>query len=218
MASVAWCQEASRVTPAPPSAAAEPGSKRIFWLIPNSRTYPTMKDFRPITAREKFKIATEDALDPGTFILAAVFAGKGQLTNVHPALGQGVAGYARRFGTSYADFAIADVMVDGVLPTALHQDPRYFRKGVGGTWSRLAHAAGQIFVTYQDSGRRAFNFSEMGGNAAAVAISQAYYTDDRTAGAAAGKLGTYIGLDIASNILKEFWPDLQRKLQRKPKP
>ena len=97
-------------------------------------------------------------------------------------------------------------MTEGVFPTLLHQDPRYFRKGSGGKWSRLTHAIGQNFVARSDSGRRMFNWSELGGDATAVAISQAYYPDGRTAGAAAGKLGTYIGLTAVSNVLKEFWP------------
>jgi hypothetical protein len=73
----------------------------------------------------------------------------------------------------------------------------------------------RIFVTRTDSGGRAFNISELVGNATAVAISNAYYTEDRTAGAAVGKWGVQIGLDMSSNVLKEFWPDIQRLLQRK---
>ncbi len=197
----------------PPQSAKE--NKRIFWVIPNSRTSPTMKEFRPITAKEKFKIANDDALDPGTFVLAGIFAGKSQFTNADPSLGQGMAGYARRFGTSFGDFAIADYMTEGVFPAMLRHDPRYFRRATGSGWSRLGYAVGQIFVTHADSGRTAFNFSEIGGNAAAVAISNAYYVDDRTPGAAAGKLCVQVGLDMMSNIMKEFWPDIQQKLQRK---
>ena len=54
--------------------------------------------------------------------------------------------------------------------------------------------------------------SEIFGNAAAVAISNAYYPDGRTAGDNVSRLGVQIGLDAAGNILKEFWPDLHRKL------
>jgi hypothetical protein len=106
-------------------------------------------------------------------------------------------------------------MTEGVFPVLLHQDPRYFRKGQGSGWSRLGYASGQIFWTHTDSGGTEFNYSEIVGNSAAVAISNSYYADNRTAHDAADKLGVQIGVDMASNILKEFWPDLQRKFRRR---
>jgi hypothetical protein len=74
---------------------------------------------------------------------------------------------------------------------------------------------GQIFWTHTDSGGTQFNYSEVIGNSTAVAISQAYYVDNRTASDAVSKLGMQLGFDMASNVLKEFWPELQRKLKRK---
>jgi hypothetical protein len=69
----------------------EPESKRVLWIIPNYRTSPTLNDFKPLTAGEKFKIGSEDAFDRGTFALAALFAGEAQLTNANRSFGQGVA-------------------------------------------------------------------------------------------------------------------------------
>jgi hypothetical protein len=77
---------------------------------------------------------------------------------------------------------------------------------------------GQIFWTHTDSDRTQFNYSEILGNSTAVAISQAYYPDDRSVGDAAYKLGIQIGVDMASNVLKEFWPDVSRRFSRKPHP
>ena len=66
-----------------------------------------------------------------------------------------------------------------------------------------------------DTGRTVVNWSELGGNSAAVAISMSYYPDNRTAKDASIKLGTQLGVDMMSNILKEFWPEINRKLSRK---
>jgi hypothetical protein len=194
----------------------EPPSKRIFGIIPNYRTSPSLVHYQALAPKQKFKIATQDAFDRGTFVLAAIFAGQAQWTNSNPSFGQGVPGYARYFGTSMADWVIGDYMTEGVFPTLLHQDPRYFRRGTGSKWSRLGYAMGQIFQTHTDSGGKQFNYSEIVGNSAAVAISNAYYPDNRTASNAVSKLGTQIGVDMAANILKEFWPDLNRKFGRKP--
>jgi hypothetical protein len=190
-------------------------SKHIFGLIPNFRTSPTLKNYEPLKPREKFKIAAQDSFDRGTIALAALFAGQGQLTNGNRSFGQGVSGYAQYFGAAYGDFVIGNYMTEAIFPCLLHQDPRYFRRGVGSAWSRLGYAAGQIFWTHRDSGGTQFNFSEVIGNSTAVAISNAYYVDNRTAHEAVSKLSVQLGIDMATNILKEFWPDVDRKFKRK---
>ncbi len=192
-----------------------PESKRLFWIVPNYRTSPTIQNYRPLTAAGKFKIASQDAFDPGTMALAALFAGTSQLSNGNPSFGQGVAGFTRYWGTAYGDFAIGDYMTEGVFPTLLHQDPRYFRKGTGSGWSRLGYAMGQIFWTHKDSGGSQFNYSEVIGNSVAVAIGNAYYADNRTASNGVSKLGMQLGVDMTANILKEFWPEVERKVGRK---
>jgi hypothetical protein len=189
-------------------------SKRLFWVVPNYRTSPSLADAKPLTVRQKFNIASEDAFDRGTFVLAAAFAGEGQLSNSNRPFGQGAAGYGKYLGAAYGDFMIGDYMTEAIMPSLLHQDPRYFRRGTGGGWGRLSYAMGQVFLTHGDSGHTQFNYSEILGNSAAVAISNAYYTGNRTAGDAVSKLGTQIGVDMAANVLKEFWPDLQRKFRR----
>lgn len=193
----------------------EQPSKHVLWVVPNFRTSPPLEEYKPIRPKEKFKLAAEDSFDRGTVALAAAFAGEAQITDATRSFGQGVAGYSRYFGTAYADFVIGNYMTEGIYPTILHQDPRYFRKGTGRGLSRLAYAVGQIFWTHKDSGGMQFNFSEWVGNSTAVAISEAYYPNNRTAGDAVSALGAQIAVDTACNILKEFWPDLQRRLSRK---
>jgi hypothetical protein len=192
----------------------QPEDKRIFGIIPNYRTSPSLTDYKPLTPQKKFMIATQDSFDRGTVVLAAAFAGEGQLTNANPSFGQGTAGYARYFGTAYADLVIGDYMTEAIYPTILHQDPRYFRRGTGSGWSRFGYAVGQIFWTHADTSRGQFNFSEILGNSTAVAISNAYYRDNRDTANAVSKLGVQIGVDMAANVLKEFWPDVDRTFRK----
>jgi hypothetical protein len=196
--------------PTPP----EPQYKRLFGIVPNFKTSPSLVNYKPLSAKEKFKLSMDDAFDRGTFALAAAFAGKGQLVNDNPSFGQGVEGYAHRFVTSYGDWAIGDFMTEAVYPVMLHQDPRYFRKGSGSAFGRLGWAVGQIFWTHTDSGGHMVNFSELAGNASAVAISQAYYPDNRDAHSAVQSWAVQVGVDMASNVMKEFYPDLRRALRR----
>jgi len=189
--------------------------KRILGIIPNYRTSPSLAHYEPISIKEKFTIARQDSFDRGTVILAAAFAGEAQLTNSNRDFGQGAAGYGRYFGAAYGDFVIGNYMTEAIFPTILHQDPRYFRRGTGSTWSRLFYAIGQTLWTHADSGRMQFNYSEVLGNSTAVAISNAYYKDNRDVGDAVTKLGTQIGVDMAANVLKEFSSDINRKFFRK---
>jgi hypothetical protein len=191
------------------------GSRRIAGLIPNFRTEPVPARYEPLTARAKFRIAANDAFDRGTISLAGIFAAQGQLAHSNESFGQGAGAYAHYLGTSYADFMTGNLLTEGVFPALLHQDPRYFRKGSGAGRSRFGHAAKQIFWTEHDSGKGEFNYSEIGGNSAAVAISMAYYPDSRRASNATSMLGLQVGLDMASNVLKEFWPDIEKKLSRR---
>jgi hypothetical protein len=193
----------------------EPVQKRIFGIVPNFRTFPSLLLYQPLTVQQKFKIATQDAFDRGTFVLAAAFAGENQLTNANPSFGHGAAAYGRSLGTAYADFVVGDFMTEAIYPTLLHQDPRYFRRDQGSGFSRFGYAAGQLFWTHTDRGGTQFNYSEVFGNASAVALSNAYYPENRNATDALFKLGTQLGVDLASNILKEFSPDIYRQFSRK---
>ncbi len=221
-ASASECQQVLPADPAEPDVAEkttntnslQPESKRLFGIVPNYRTSSSLQTYQPLTSREKFKLASADAFDRGTIALAALFGAEGQLTNSNRSLGQGVAGFARYWGTAYGDLAIGDYMTEAIYPTLLHQDPRFFRRGTGGGWSRLTYAMGQIFWTRRDSGGAQFNYSEVMGNSTAVAISNAYYADNRNAADAASKLGMQLGVDMAGNVLKEFWPDLEKKFKR----
>jgi hypothetical protein len=216
--SQSFCQPSSDNPPEPPSVVPQPPaleSKRIFGIIPNNRTSPSLKDYKPLTPGEKFALAGQDSFDRGTLVLAAAFAGDAQLSNANPSFGHGLGGYAHNFGASYADLVVGNYMSEAIFPTLLHQDPRYFRRGTGSTWTRLGYSIGQIFWTHTDADRAQLNYSELLGNSTAVAISTAYYPDNRSAGDAGMKLGLQIAVDMASNVLKEFWPDVSRRFSRK---
>ncbi len=201
----------------PPSgnAPAEPEHKRLFGIVPNYRTSASLHPYKPLTTGQKFKIATQDSFDRGTFILAAAFAGESQLTRANPSFGNGAQAYGQYLGTSYADYVIGDYMTEAIYPTLFHQDPRYFRRGTGSVMSRIGYAIQQLIWTHTDAGGTQFNYSEIIGNSTAVAIGNAYYPDNRDAADAVSKLGTQIGVDGAANILKEFSPDIYRKFSRK---
>ena len=195
----------------------QPGAedKRILGIFTNHRTAEESAALPPLTPRGKLAIAWQDTTDRAIFLQSAFIAGIGQATNGNPSFGQGVEGYGKRFGAAYADFCIQNWMTEGLFPTVLHQDPRYFRHRAGSGPSRLAYAMSRLFITRTDSGKHQFNYSEVVGGATFLAISNAYYPDGRSVGNNLGRYALQLGFDAASNVLKEFWPDLRRKLPRR---
>jgi hypothetical protein len=186
--------------------------KRVFGVFPNYRTADGSQPFAPITSRQKFAIGLKDSLDWPILPVSAAFAGLYQLDDDNPSYGQGMRGYARRWAGALADQAIGNMMTESIFPSLLHEDPRYFRRGTGGAWSRVGYALSRIFVTRTDAGKQRFNFSEVLGNSVGVAISNAYYPDTRTASDNMEKLGMQLATDAFSQVMKEFWPDVKRRL------
>ena len=195
-----------------------PEDKRILGIFTNHRTAEESAALSPLTPRGKLTIAWQDTTDRAIFVQAAFLAGIGQWTNDNPSFGQGMEGYAKRYAASYADFAIQNFMTEGLFPTVLHQDPRYFRRRTGTGRSRLGYAVSRLFITRTDSGKHQFNYSEVVGGAAALAISNAYHPDGRNVSANVQRYLVQLSFDAASNVLKEFWPDLKRKLPRRLAP
>jgi hypothetical protein len=191
-----------------------PEDKRIFGVLPNNRTTENSLPFHSITAKQKMTIAFKDSFDWPVYPTAAAFAALYQLEDQNHSFGQGMAGYAKRLGTAYGDQMIGNMMTEGIVPSLLHEDPRYFRLGEGSKKSRLWYSITRMVVTRTDSGHSTFNIAEWGGNAATVAISNAYYPDTRNANDAAQKLLVQCATDTFSNVLKEFWPDIKRKLHK----
>jgi hypothetical protein len=187
---------------------------RIFGVIPNYRTVEDeAREATRVTAGGKFKLGLEDSFDYYAYPAAGIFAGIGMWQKQTPSFGQGAVGFARYYGTAFADQTIGNMMSESVFPVMFRQDPRYFPLGKGGFWRRSGYAISREWITRTDAGRTGFNISELGGNAAAVAISNVYYPpENRTPSNNAYKYGEQIGLDAFFNTLKEFWPDMRRKM------
>jgi hypothetical protein len=129
---------------------------------------------------------------------------------------------------------VENFMVGAVFPSALHQDPRFYQLGQGGFFRRTGYAVGRIFVTRSDSGHKQFNYSEIFGAATAAAISTyAYHPSstfvrtptnphlfvgsDKTLSNTLDTWGTQLTLDTITLVVKEFWPDIHRKMSHKQK-
>ena len=189
---------------------------RMFYVMPNYLTVDNQAQVKPISWKEKFAITAKGAFDPYEFVIVGIVAGIRQADNAYDEFGQGMEGYAKRYGTAFADQVDGNIMVGAVFPSILKTDPRYFRMGRGGYRHRFGYAISRIFVTRKDSGGSVFNVSEFAGNATAIGISNFYYpAADRSVSSNITNWGLQMGIDAFGNELKEFWPDIHRYLRKK---
>ena len=147
--------------------------QRIFGFIPNFYVEYD-PNAAPLTTKLKFQLAAKVAFDPVTVVGVGVFAAANQAGNT-PNYREGAIGYGERYGAAYAN-GFTDIMIGGaILPSLLHQDPRYFYKGTGTSKSRVLHALTSSFVCKGDNGLWQPNYSTVGGDLAAAALSNTYY-------------------------------------------
>ena len=185
--------------------------QRIFGVIPNFyAVYDS--NAAPLTTKLKFRLALKTATDPIAFLGSGFLAGLQQAADT-PDYGQGAQGYAKRFSANTAD-AFTNVMIGGaILPSLLHQDPRYFYQGTGTTESRIRHAVLYPFVCKGDNGKLQPNYSSLGGDLASSAISNFYYPEsNRGAGMVFTNFAISTSARIGASLAQEF---VLRKLTRR---
>ncbi len=158
----------------------------------------------PLSAKLKFTLAFRFAIDPFSVARVAILAGIGQATNT-PNYVQGAKGFGERFSAYYAN-SFTQIMVGGaVLPSLLHQDPRYFYQGTGTKESRAVHAISNLFITQGDNGHSQPNYSSLGGDLTSAAISTFYYPEsNRGAGLFFQNFGANSAAHMAFRLLEEF--------------
>jgi hypothetical protein len=187
---------------------------RLFYALPNFLTVENASQLPPLTAGQKFKTEVRSQFDPIEIPWYGILAGVSQAANSEPGYGQGAAGYFKRYGAAWADGGIENFMTGAVFPSILHQDPRYFQLGKGSFFHRTGYAIRRIFVTRTDSGVGQFNYSEIFGSALSAAISTNTYHPhgERTLPNTASVWGTQVALDTITYVIKEFWPDIRRRV------
>jgi len=192
---------------------------RLFYALPNFLTLENGANVPPLTTGGKFKVVARGSFDYIQIPWYASLAGISQASDSEPGYGQGAEGYGKRFGAAFADGTIENFMTGAVLPSILHQDPRFFQSSEGGFAHRTGYAVSRIFITRTDSGKKQFNYSEVFGSALAAGISTYSYHPraDKTVDNALSVWGSEVGYDTITIVVKEFWPDIRRKLSKNKK-
>jgi hypothetical protein len=194
--------------------------QRLLGILPMFNT-SYVSDAVSLTAGQKIKLAFRTVIDPVSFAIPAVVAGIGEL-NAPPdnnGFGWGAGGYAKKWGAAYLDSFNGNMIGNGFLPALLRQDPRYFRRGHGSAMRRMLYSVSTTVICKHDkTGKWEPNYSNVGGNLAAGALSNLYYPSGSERGGweqtiTSGLIVTATG--AVGAMLQEFWPDISRKMLKK---
>lgn len=217
-----------------PGKTAGTSNDRLFYTLPNFMSLETTSKLPPLTAKQKYAVVARSTFDYVQYPWWAFLASLSQAENSEPGFGQGWGAYGKRFATAVADGTIENFTTGAVLPSLLHQDPRFYQSSKGGFGRRSFYAVSRIFVTRGDSGKSQFNYSEIVGSALSASISTYSYhprstyistptnphkfiPSDRTLTNTADVWASQLGYDTITIVVKEFWPDIHRKLSKKTK-
>ncbi len=177
--------------------------QRVLGFIPNMFvTYEPHPE--PLTAKMKFHLTYKGLTHPTFSGFEALWAGVEQAAGT-PSYQLGAKGYGERFGANLASGASESLFGNAILPSLLHQDPRYFYRGSGTKGSRAWHAIAAPFVCQGDNGKSQPNYSQWGGSLISASLSNAYYpASDRGAGLVFKNFGTNMGLHVVLGLAQEF--------------
>jgi hypothetical protein len=195
----------------------EQEKQRIVGVVPAFNvTYRS--DAVSLTPAEKFKLQFRAAIDPYTFSIGVTVAGLGEAKDSNTGFGWGPGGFAKRAAAAYGDNVIGNTLGNAVLPSILHQDPRYFRMGHGSFRRRVLYSFATTFICKHDNtGKWEPNYSNVMGNMIAGEISN-FYTPGGSSSNVTQAIETGITVTFEGAFgseLQEFWPDISRKFFHK---
>jgi hypothetical protein len=179
--------------------------QRIFAVFPNFYVVYD-RNPAPLSAGQKYKLALRASSDPGFFLQSALVAAVEQGLDSYHGYGQGAQGYFKRYGASTADGFTSQMIGGAILPSILHQDPRYFYKGTGSITSRALYAISTVVICKGDNGKWQPNYSNIFGNLASAGISNLYYPASDRHGAGTTISNALIGSagGAFSSLMQEF--------------
>ena len=128
-------------------------TQRLLGLLPNYYT-SYIWDAAPMTPKSKFGMAIRTVTDPVSFLAVAGIAGAEQYHNTFPGYGQGAEGYAKRFGSTYADTVASRMLGSAVFPVLFPSGSQILLSWVGKR-SLEVHLCGNVCSHLQGRQRAA---------------------------------------------------------------
>jgi hypothetical protein len=190
--------------------------QRILGILPAFNT-SYRSDAVSLTAGQKMRLALRSEIDPEAFVIPFFVAGYHEALDEDKGFGWGLEGLGKRAGASYLDHLDGTIIGSGILPSILHQDPRYFRLGHGSITHRTLYSlATNVICKHDNTGKWEPNYSNIAGNIASGAISNLYYPSSNSGIGQTFSNGFIVTAEGgADSLFQEFWPDFSRRFFHK---
>jgi hypothetical protein len=170
--------------------------------------------YSPLNFRDRLRAFLRHTCSPSALAGTILDAERAQLHNDWPGYGRGVQGFGKRYGALLADRSASSFFGTFLIPTLLHQDPRYFRLGPPSSiWRRTGYALTRVGIARDANGTDTFNSSLLLSTILSNSLANAYYprqqrglpeTINRTESSLLGH--------VQSNLSREFLPDIEHFL------
>jgi hypothetical protein len=167
----------------------------------------------PLSPKGKGELAIRSVGDPFNLITIGGYSAIAIALNSHSAYGPGLQGFGRLAGYSLVEDMQGEFFGTFLLPSLLHEDPRYHRMPDARVPKRLFHAIGHTFVSHHDDGTPMPNYATLLTYPISAELSNLYVPGVATSGAAtARRVGIGIVTDPAGTIVAEFLPDIAKRI------
>jgi hypothetical protein len=190
----------------------------ITLLAKGSIVFPNLAtSTAPLPPEQKFKLAVNNSVSLSAFVASGMSAGVNQAYDRPAGYGSGAEGYWKRYGAAMARRSSSQIFGTFLLASALHQDPRFFVRSDLNLGGSIKYSIRRVFITRGDSGNREFNWSGLLGMLGSEGLANVYYPDSfRTAGNTFSRFGYDMLGNAAGNLLRQYWPRINHRLQVVP--
>jgi hypothetical protein len=166
-------------------------------------------NYEPITNEGRLVWFAKSSFGPLSIFDGIIVGGYQTAFKHPPEWGSGWTGFGDRFALRTADVALSNG-IQASLGAMWGEDPRYFRQGEGSFGSRMGHAAYGVFMDRFRGGDYRPALARFAGIGGGNFINNYWHpagmtslTDEEE------RVGTGFASKFASDVFKEFWPDVR---------
>jgi len=171
--------------------------------------YISTKNAPPLTPELKGFLAIRNVLDPFNIITIAGYSGIYVAANSHSAYGPGFGGWGKLASYSLLEDSQSEFFGTFVIPSLVHEDPRYHRMPGKPVKQRIFHALVHTIISQHDDGRPMLNYATLLTYPISAELSNLYVPGLAVnAPSTAKRIVAGYATDPVGPLIAEFLPDI----------
>lgn len=167
----------------------------------------------PLTSKQKGYLALHNLTTPANLLTIVALSGFTIAVDSDSAYGPGLKGFGKNTGVSLLQDTTGEFFGAFLIPSLVHQDPRYFRMPKASIPRRLGHALARTFVANSDEGKLMPNYANLFTYPINAELSNLYVPGIHSdASSTMARIATGLATDPANNLITEFLPDVAKHI------